>query len=134
MTLQESNWNMDTGASSHLAENTGIQLLIPLVGPNPDEEVKVPYMKNGKMCYLTDTEMQAYLDKDEKLRKDAKEARLLVISKPEVIKVVQEEAEKIGVDPKKIASVKAAEKFKKAQDAEYQVLKREHSQKVKRLA
>ncbi|GJY51272.1 ribonuclease H-like domain-containing protein [Tanacetum coccineum] len=24
MTLQESNWNMDTGASSHLAENTGM--------------------------------------------------------------------------------------------------------------
>ncbi|GJR88832.1 retrovirus-related pol polyprotein from transposon TNT 1-94 [Tanacetum coccineum] len=89
-----------------------------------EPQVKVPYMKNGKMCYLTDTEMQAYLDKDEKLRKDAKEARLLAISKPEVIKVVQEEAEKIGVDPKKIASVKAAEKFKKSQDAEYQVLKR----------
>ncbi|GKC58370.1 hypothetical protein Tco_1085968, partial [Tanacetum coccineum] len=52
---------------------------------------------------------------------------------PEVIKVVQEEAEKIGIDPKKIASAKAGEKFKKAQDTEHQVLKREHSQKVKRL-
>ncbi|GJZ67019.1 hypothetical protein Tco_0630259 [Tanacetum coccineum] len=104
-----------------------------IVRPDPDEEVKVPYMINGKMCYLTDTEMQAYLDKEEKLRKAAEEARLLAISKPEVIKVVQEEAEKIGLDPKKIASAKAGEKFKKAQDAEHQVLKREHSQKVKRL-
>ncbi|GJS50936.1 hypothetical protein Tco_0624298 [Tanacetum coccineum] len=51
----------------------------------------------------------------------------------EVIKIVQEEAEKIKIDPKKIISAKAGEKFKKAQDAELQVLKREHSQKVKRL-
>ncbi|GJV75449.1 hypothetical protein Tco_1507033 [Tanacetum coccineum] len=85
-----------------------------IVRPDPDEEVKVPYMINGKMCYLTDTEMQAYLEKEEKLRKAAEEARLLAISKPEVIKVVQEEAKKIGLDPKKIASTKAGEKFKKA--------------------
>nr|GEU55750.1 cysteine-rich RLK (receptor-like protein kinase) 8 [Tanacetum cinerariifolium] len=77
--------------------------------------------------------MQAYLDKKEKLRKFDEEARLLAISKPEVIKVVQEEAEKIGLDPKKITSSKAGEKFKKVRDAEHQVLKREHSQKVKRL-
>ncbi|GJZ82405.1 hypothetical protein Tco_0647578 [Tanacetum coccineum] len=77
-----------------------------IVCPDPDEEVKLSYMINGKMCYLTDTEMQVYLDKEEKLRKADEEARLLAISKPE---------------------------FKKAQDAEHQVLKREHSQKVKRL-
>ncbi|GKE36485.1 hypothetical protein Tco_1459890 [Tanacetum coccineum] len=34
----------------------------------------------------------------------------------EVIKVVQEKAEKIGLDPKTIVSAKAGEKFKKAQD------------------
>nr|GEZ28564.1 retrovirus-related Pol polyprotein from transposon TNT 1-94 [Tanacetum cinerariifolium] len=75
----------------------------------PDEEAKVPYMINGKMCYLTDKEMQAYLGKEEKLRKAAEEERLLSISKPEVIKVVQEEAEKIRLDPKKIANTKADE-------------------------
>ncbi|GKA71677.1 hypothetical protein Tco_0777816 [Tanacetum coccineum] len=74
---------------------------------DPDEEVKVPYLINRKMCYLTDKEMQAYLDKEEKLRKADEEARLLAISKPEVIKVVQEEAEKIRLDPKKVASAKA---------------------------
>ncbi|GJW36928.1 hypothetical protein Tco_0059848 [Tanacetum coccineum] len=113
-----------------------LKKLVPtstIIRPDPDEEVKVPYMINGKMYYLIDTEMQAYLDKEEKLRKTAEEARLLAISKPEVIKVVQEEAEKIRLDPKKITSVKAGKKFKKAQDAEHQVLKREHSQKVKRL-
>ncbi|GJX72181.1 hypothetical protein Tco_0309352 [Tanacetum coccineum] len=67
---------------------------------------------------------------EEKLRKATEEERLLAISKPEVIKVVQEEAEKIGLDPKKIASAKVVEKFKKAQDAEQQVLKREHTEKV----
>nr|GEW83521.1 retrovirus-related Pol polyprotein from transposon TNT 1-94 [Tanacetum cinerariifolium] len=77
---------------------------------DPDEEVKVTYMINGNMCYLTDKEMQAYLDRKEKLRKPAKEERLLAISKPKVIKVVQEEAEKIRLDPKKITSAKAVYK------------------------
>ncbi|GKA45829.1 hypothetical protein Tco_0738625, partial [Tanacetum coccineum] len=67
-----------------------------IVRSNPDEEAKVPYMINGKMCYLINKEMQAYLDKEEKPRKAAEEERLLAISKPEVIKVVQEEAEMIG--------------------------------------
>ncbi|GJU99388.1 hypothetical protein Tco_1328659, partial [Tanacetum coccineum] len=64
-----------------------------IVRPDPDEKVKVPYMINGKMCYLTDKEMQAYLDKAEKLKKATEEARILAISKPEVIKVVQKEAD-----------------------------------------
>nr|GEX54910.1 ribonuclease H-like domain-containing protein [Tanacetum cinerariifolium] len=29
MTLQNSNWNMDTGASSHLADNTGKHAKLP---------------------------------------------------------------------------------------------------------
>nr|GEV16903.1 hypothetical protein [Tanacetum cinerariifolium] len=45
----------------------------------------------------------------------------------------EEKAEKIGLDSNKITSAKAGEKFKKAQDAKHQVLKREHSKKVKRL-
>ncbi|GJU88098.1 hypothetical protein Tco_1300521 [Tanacetum coccineum] len=89
------------------------------IRPDPDEEVKVPYMINRKMCYLTDTKIQAYLDKEEKLKKVAEEVRLFAISKPEVIKVVQEKTENIGLDPKKISSSKAGEKFKKAQDAEH---------------
>ncbi|GKC36455.1 retrovirus-related pol polyprotein from transposon TNT 1-94 [Tanacetum coccineum] len=96
-----------------------------IVRPDLDEEVKVPYMINGKMYYLTDTEMQAYLDKEEKLKKAVEEARILAISKPGVIKVVQEEAKKIGLDPKKIASVKPCEKFKKAQDVEHQKIPEE---------
>ncbi|GJR36606.1 hypothetical protein Tco_1212290 [Tanacetum coccineum] len=47
-------------------------------------------------------------------------------------KVVQEEATMVGVDPKILASTKGGKEFKKIQDAELQVLNREHSQKVKR--
>ncbi|GJR31944.1 hypothetical protein Tco_1108176 [Tanacetum coccineum] len=54
--------------------------------------------------------IQEYWDKEEKIKKAAEEARLLAMSKPE-----------------------AREKFKKAQDAEHQVLKREHSKKIKRM-
>nr|GEW10702.1 copia protein [Tanacetum cinerariifolium] len=50
----------------------------------------------------------------------------------EPISVIQEEAEKIGLDSKTIISTKAGEKFKKAHDAKHQVLKREHSLKSKR--
>ncbi|GKB28781.1 hypothetical protein Tco_0868182 [Tanacetum coccineum] len=75
----------------------------------PDPDALIPYTINGE--------------------KVEEEARLLAISKPKVIKVVQEEAENIRLDPKKIASDKAGEKFKKAQDAEHEVLKRQHTKK-----
>nr|GEV48219.1 retrovirus-related Pol polyprotein from transposon 17.6 [Tanacetum cinerariifolium] len=39
----------------------------------------------------------------------------------------------LKIDPKKEISTKAGETFKKARDAEHEVLKREHSKKVKRL-
>ncbi|GKD20199.1 hypothetical protein Tco_1221902 [Tanacetum coccineum] len=55
------------------------------------------------------------------------------MNKPEVIKVVREEAKNIGINPKIVISAQAGEKFKKAQDAEHEVLKREHTQKAKRL-
>ncbi|GJX10455.1 hypothetical protein Tco_0200314 [Tanacetum coccineum] len=79
-----------------------------IIRPDPDEPVR---------------------DKEEKIKKDAEKAKLLVMSRHEVIKLVQEEAEKIGLDPRKIASAKAGKKFKKAQDSEHEVLKREHSKK-----
>ncbi|GKF01261.1 hypothetical protein Tco_0028184, partial [Tanacetum coccineum] len=53
-------------------------------------------------------------DKEEQIKKDEEEARLLAMTKPEVIKVVQEEAEKIGLNPKAIKGAKAGEMFKQA--------------------
>ncbi|GKA61481.1 hypothetical protein Tco_0760888 [Tanacetum coccineum] len=66
------------------------------------------------------------------MKKAEEEVRLLAITKPEVIKVVQEEAEKIRLDPKTIKGAKAGEVFKKAQYAEHEVLKRKHNEKVKK--
>ncbi|GJT02299.1 hypothetical protein Tco_0823468 [Tanacetum coccineum] len=50
--------------------------------------------------------IQDYWDKEEKMKKAAEEAKLFAMSRPEVIKVVQEEAEKIGLDPRKIVVLK----------------------------
>ncbi|GKC65923.1 hypothetical protein Tco_1098521, partial [Tanacetum coccineum] len=72
------------------------------------------------------------IDKEEQIKKVEEEAKLLAMTKPEVIKVVQEEAEKIGIDPKAIKGAKAGEMFKKSQDAEHVVLKRQHTKKVRK--
>ncbi|GJU11844.1 hypothetical protein Tco_1134240, partial [Tanacetum coccineum] len=104
-----------------------------IIRPDPDEPVRVEFMINRKIVYLTEQEIQEYWDKEEKMKKAAEEAKLLAMSRPEVIKVVREEAKKLRIDPKEAISTKAGETFKKAQDAEHEVLKREHSKKVKRL-
>nr|GEU88319.1 hypothetical protein [Tanacetum cinerariifolium] len=44
--------------------------------------------------------------KEELIKKSADQARLLAITRPEVVKVVREEAEKIGIDLERITSVK----------------------------
>ncbi|GJS83351.1 hypothetical protein Tco_0749892 [Tanacetum coccineum] len=103
-----------------------------IVCPDPDELVRVEFMINRKVVYLTEQEIQDYWDKEEQIKKAEEEARLLAMTKPEVIKVVQEEAEKIGLDPKAIKGAKAGEMFKKAQDAEHAVLKRQHTEKVRK--
>ncbi|GKD91231.1 hypothetical protein Tco_1366738 [Tanacetum coccineum] len=84
-----------------------------------DSDALIPYTINGEVCHLTTKQLQEQMDKEELIKKAEEEARLLAISKPKVIKVVQEEAEKIGLDLRKIASAKAGEKFKKAQDVEH---------------
>ncbi|GJW46842.1 hypothetical protein Tco_0078488 [Tanacetum coccineum] len=73
-----------------------------------------------------------YLNKEEEIKKKAKETKLLAMTKSELIKVVHEEAQKARIDPKIIESAKGGEQFKKIQDAEIQVHKRGHSQKVKK--
>ncbi|GJX10150.1 hypothetical protein Tco_0200009 [Tanacetum coccineum] len=72
---------------------------------------------------------EPHLDKEEKIKKTAEEAKLLGISKPELIKVVQEEATKARVDQKILGSAKGGQEFKKIQVAELKVL---HSEKIKR--
>nr|GEU75360.1 retrovirus-related Pol polyprotein from transposon TNT 1-94 [Tanacetum cinerariifolium] len=101
-----------------------------IICPNPDELIRVEFMNNGKIVYFTEQEIQEYWDKEEKMKKAAEETKLLAMSRPEVIKIVHEEAKKLRIDPKEAISTKHGETFKKAQDAEHDVLKREHSKKV----
>ncbi|GJT27344.1 hypothetical protein Tco_0907619 [Tanacetum coccineum] len=71
-------------------------------------------------------------DKEEEIKKAEEEARLNAISKTEVVKVIREEAKKLGIHPKGAITTKAGELFKKAQDAEHEVLKRQHTEKVRK--
>ncbi|GJY35384.1 hypothetical protein Tco_0420762 [Tanacetum coccineum] len=103
-----------------------------IVLPDPDALVLVPCIINKKLHYLTAEQIEAHMDKEEKIKKAKEEARLLAISKPEVIKVVREEAKKLGIHPKEAISTKAGKIFKKAQDTEHEVLKRKHTEKVRK--
>ncbi|GJV28460.1 hypothetical protein Tco_1384908 [Tanacetum coccineum] len=67
------------------------------------------------------------------MKKAAEEAKLLAMSKPEIIKVVHEEALKAGNDPKILESAKWGSGCQKIHDAEMKVLNREHSPKVKKV-
>nr|GEY10214.1 hypothetical protein [Tanacetum cinerariifolium] len=71
-------------------------------------------------------------DKEDEIKKAEEEAKLNSISKTEVIKVVCKEAEKLGIHPKEAITSKAGELFKKALDAEHDVLKRQHIKKVRK--
>ncbi|GJW88461.1 hypothetical protein Tco_0163801 [Tanacetum coccineum] len=97
-----------------------------------DPDALIPYTINEKVYYLTAEQLQAHMDKEEEIKKAGEEARLFAISKPEVIKVVQDEVKKLGIHPKEAITTKLGEKFKKAQDAEHEVLKRQHTEKVKK--
>nr|GEV74249.1 hypothetical protein [Tanacetum cinerariifolium] len=82
-----------------------------------------------KLRLLLRSKYKPIWTKRNKSRRLLKKQKMFKMNKTELIKVVQEEAEKIGLALKKIINAKAREKFKKAQDAKYQVFKREHSQK-----
>ncbi|GJX17550.1 hypothetical protein Tco_0218382 [Tanacetum coccineum] len=64
--------------------------------------------------------------------KAAQEAKLLALSKPELIKVVHEEATKAGVHTKALSGKKGGQEFLKIQDAEIKVLNIEQSKKIKK--
>ncbi|GJX30780.1 hypothetical protein Tco_0240635 [Tanacetum coccineum] len=83
----------------------------------------------GKHVAIEDDKAEEEPTRAEHIKKAAEEAKIFEMTRNEVIKVVQEKAEKIGLDHKKIISAKAGEKFKKAQDAEHKVLKRQHTKK-----
>ncbi|GJX00569.1 hypothetical protein Tco_0184482 [Tanacetum coccineum] len=63
----------------------------------------------------------------------AQEAKLIKLSNPELIKAVEEVASKAGVDPKDSRISNGGKEFLKIQDAEYNILQREHLAKLKKI-
>nr|GEW55284.1 hypothetical protein [Tanacetum cinerariifolium] len=82
--------------------------------------------------FVPQKEGKEYWVKEEEIKKAEEEARLNAISKTEVIKVIHEEAKKLGIHLKKAITTKAGELFKKAHDAKHEVLKRQHTEKVRK--
>ncbi|GKB46017.1 hypothetical protein Tco_0896770, partial [Tanacetum coccineum] len=55
---------------------------------DPDAIILVPYEINGKIYQLTEEQIQAYLDKEDILKKTVEEAKLFAMTKYELIKTV----------------------------------------------
>ena len=98
-----------------------------LVRHDPDEPIKVPFEINGVIHHLTDAEIQVHMERDELQRNVAEEEKM---SKPALIKVVHEEAEKIRLDTKALVSGQAGATFKKAKDEEWTALQKEREKKA----
>nr|GEW84348.1 hypothetical protein [Tanacetum cinerariifolium] len=82
-----------------------------LITIDPDAQVLIPFEINGKLYHLTNKEIQAHIEQEERKERVAQEARLLALSKPELIKVVTEVATEVGVDPKALQSSKGSKEF-----------------------
>ncbi|GJT79334.1 hypothetical protein Tco_1053676 [Tanacetum coccineum] len=100
-----------------------------IVRPDPDEPVRVEFIINGRTVYLTEQEIQDYWDKEEQIKKAEEEARLLAIKKLQGTTGVKKNKSR---KPRKKPGVKAGELFKKDQDAEHDVLKKQHIEKVRK--
>nr|GEW62705.1 retrovirus-related Pol polyprotein from transposon TNT 1-94 [Tanacetum cinerariifolium] len=105
---------------------------LSIVCSDPDESIRVEFMINRKIVYLAEQEIQEYRDKEEEIKKAEEEARLNAISKTEVIKVICKKANKLGIHPKEAITSKVGKLFKKAQDDEHEVHKRQHTKKVRK--
>ncbi|GJZ83432.1 hypothetical protein Tco_0648605, partial [Tanacetum coccineum] len=97
-----------------------------------DTPALIPFEINGKLYHLTNKEILAHYELEERKQKAAHEAKLLALSKLELIKIIHKEATKAGVDPKALSSKKGGQEFLKIQDAEIKVLNKEHSKKIQK--
>nr|GEU63676.1 hypothetical protein [Tanacetum cinerariifolium] len=75
---------------------------------------------------------EAHIKKQVRMEKATQEARLTELSKPELIKVVEEVVGEVRINPKALYNSKGGKEFLKQQDAEYKVLQREHLEKLKK--
>lgn len=103
-----------------------------IIRQDPDEPVRAPYMINGKLYHLTNDQINAHTEQEDALKKFTEEQKRLALKKPVITEIIQEKAKKLGINPKKITCDNAGVVFKKAQDAEMDALKRQHTKNAKR--
>nr|GEY19994.1 copia protein [Tanacetum cinerariifolium] len=96
------------------------------------ENVNKPKQSTDANTEYISSSTYQHSDKKEQNKKAEEEARLNAINQPKVIKVVHEEAKKLGIHPKEAITTKAGEVFKKVQDTEHAVVKRKHTEKIKK--
>ena len=101
-----------------------------VIRPDPDAPVRVPFQMNGVTYLMTEDEIQAHMDKVERLKKVALEEQA---SKATLIEVVNEEATSIGLKPQDLAHREGGEKFKQAQDAALMALKEKRDARLKKV-
>nr|GEY70581.1 hypothetical protein [Tanacetum cinerariifolium] len=109
-----------------IRSSSRLQITDPIV-EDPNAPVVNPYEINEVLHHLTNEQLQAHIDKEEKLEKAAREPRL---SKPELIKVIHKVAKEDVVDPKALQDSRGGQEFIRKQDVKLKVLKREHLEKV----
>ncbi|GJT68129.1 hypothetical protein Tco_1019609 [Tanacetum coccineum] len=76
---------------------------------DPDALLLIPFEINGKLYKLTNEEIHVYMEHEERKERVAQETRLLVLSKPKLIKVVTEVTTEAKVDPKALQSSKGGD-------------------------
>ncbi|GJX29412.1 hypothetical protein Tco_0237491, partial [Tanacetum coccineum] len=99
--------------------------------PKPDRGKGIARYTNESPPKLVKASTKVCSDPDTP-EKAAQEAKLLALSKPELIKVVTKVATKVGADPKTLQSSKGGQEFIKIQDPEIKVHNREHMEKLKK--
>ncbi|GJY21730.1 hypothetical protein Tco_0394296 [Tanacetum coccineum] len=104
--------------------------LIPQVAPGVDRGKGIAKDIDESPPKLVKASKKTHLDKEDKLEKAAKEARLLEINKFELIKVVHKVVKEAGVDPKALQSLKGGQEFIKKQKAKLNVLNKERMEKL----
>ncbi|GJS29606.1 hypothetical protein Tco_0490226 [Tanacetum coccineum] len=100
------NDNIGKGITRDTEES--LRKLIPTskeVHPNPDTPVLIPYKINVKMYQLTNEQIQAQLEKEEQMERATQEAKMIELTKPALIKVVEEVANENRLKPEKITDI-----------------------------
>ncbi|GJR93942.1 hypothetical protein Tco_0266116 [Tanacetum coccineum] len=87
----------DKGKKIATDDDESLKKLVPalkVIREDPDKPIRVPYMINGKMHYLTNDEINAHNEKEDKIKKAVKEAKMF--KKPR-LKVTELDELELGI-------------------------------------